>query len=379
MKSSTQTRPFSMSKPILSEGPSVKFYNSSFAYVEEHFKRDWFYPYFQILALTDVKVGIRRDKLFPTFFLALPGHIFRSTNYAVKYICDYNGQINPTKAVEVIKRRLTPIKDLGYIDFNFEKPHYASYWFDSVFGISNESRFCRIYITDYDSTLKVPPTFVLSKKKGIAFEDGQTVKGTIKYHVFNDDTKKTISVLVPSIFSDGHLKPSFTTTQFHEDNLPIIPQKSAEKFRNDYFPVIKSVFNSRAHQNEQKFSKLEAFLDIYAHTVLDDPKYPLSFIAPIIIIDGHLLLSYKKLAAHWNWDAKTVKRFFENNCSFFKVVEISSNHDKLIFNTGIFNTNETNASDLLDYIETSLKDLLSQRFTCTSDVLCYLYQNKLIL
>ena len=379
MKSSTQTRPFSLSKPILSDKTYVDFYDSNSAYIEEHFKRDWFYPYFKILSLTDSKVGIRRDKLFPTFFLTLPGHIFRSTNYTVKYICGYNHPIEPTKAIQVIENKLTPIKDLGYIDFSFEKPHYVSYWFDSVFGISNESRFCHIHIADYDSTLKVPPTFVLSKKKGIAFENGQIVKGNIKYRVFNDDSKKPISVLVPAIFSKKHIKPSFTTTQFQEDNLPIIPQKSAEKFRNDYFPVIKSVFNSRAHQNEQKFSKLEAFLDIYAHTVLDDPKYPLSFIAPIIIIDGHLLLSYKKLAAHWNWDAKTVKRFFENNCSFFKVIEISSNHDKLIFNTGIFNTNETNASDLLDYIETSLKDILSHRFTCTSDVLSYLYKNKLIL
>mgnify|MGYP003545030461 FL=1 len=73
-----------------------------------------------------------------------------------------------------------------------------------------------------------------------------------------------------------------------------------------------------------------------------------------------------------------IKRFFENNCSFFKVVEVSSNHDKLVFNTGILNTNETNASDLLNYIETSLKDILSQRFTCTLDVSTYLYQNKLI-
>ena len=380
MKNSTQTRPFSLSKPILSEETYVKFYDSSFAYVEEHFKRDWFYPYFKILSLTDSKVGIRRDKLFSTFYLTLPGHIFRSSNYVVNYICNYNSPINPTEASEVIKRRLTPIKDLGYIDLSFEKPHYASYWFETnILNSRIEAVFCHIYAKGYNLTLKVPPEFEFSKKNILAFKNGQSIKGNIKYRVFKDDNKKPISVLVPAIFSKSHIKPSFTTTQFQEDNLPITPQKSAEKFRNDFFPVIKSVFNNRAHQNEQKFSKLEAFFDIYCHTVLEDPLYPLSFIAPIIVIDKQVILSYKKLAARWNWDPKTVKHFFENNCSFFEVVEVSSNHDKLVFNTGILNNIETNASDVLNYIETSLKDILSQDFKCTSDVLCYLYQNKLII
>lgn len=361
----TQKNNYSLNTPILHNETFVSFFKSNYSYIEKNFKNDFLYPYFQILIRIDSKVGIRVDDFNGTLFLTFPGHLYRSTNYVMEYIFSRKKGITPTDAKSKIENKLKPLHNMGYIYFNFENPYYNSYWFTSNF-MCTQSEFCHIYVRGYDHTLTVPPKFHPTSKK---------TEGYSTY--FTCEEKRIVRIIVDAKLEDDVIVPSFKPERFHEKKLSHNLNRDKENCKNNYCKIIKSVFDNRAisvKNGEHKFSNLEAFFDLYAHTVFKDPTHPLSSIYPIVIIDGQVVLSHKKLALRWGWDCKTVKNFFEKHSFFFKTFEISNNHDKVIFNIGLLENESTNPDSIFEYIESSLNFYISQLSKSTKDVVTYIKQ-----
>ena len=98
-------------------------------------------------------------------------------------------------------------------------------------------------------------------------------------------------------------------------------------FRNAQAPL----FNDPNYQ----LSRLDAWYDLYLHTVLNDYATPQSFFAPVILIDGKSIFSYTFFAKRWRWSKTAVANFFQAYKEDFVVVKMPGNYGSIICNQNI--------------------------------------------
>lgn len=94
----------------------------------------------------------------------------------------------------------------------------------------------------------------------------------------------------------------------------------------------RSITQRLADQN-YIFDEADAWLDLWCHTVLDDPSNAFSFLAPSVQYgNGGALLTLEKLGQRWNWEKTKVWRFFKKHGDVFALYRLPGSYGCLVFN-----------------------------------------------
>ena len=82
-----------------------------------------------------------------------------------------------------------------------------------------------------------------------------------------------------------------------------------------------------------KFEDSDAFLDLWCHTVWQDPKNAFSHIAPTVQFGQYgAVLTLEKLGARWGWDKTKVWRFLKKHRDVFTLHKLPGSFGCLVFN-----------------------------------------------
>ena len=89
------------------------------------------------------------------------------------------------------------------------------------------------------------------------------------------------------------------------------------------------------------FDEADAWLDLWCHTVFEDPSNAFSFLAPTVQYgNGGIILTLEKLGQRWNWEKTKVWRFFKKHGDIFALHRLPSSFGCLIFNKGYLTDTE---------------------------------------
>ncbi len=81
------------------------------------------------------------------------------------------------------------------------------------------------------------------------------------------------------------------------------------------------------------FDETDAWLDLWCHTVTEDPNNVFSFMAPAIQYGKYgAILTLETLGQRWGWEKTKVWRFFKKHGDVFALYRLSSSYGCLIFN-----------------------------------------------
>ena len=81
------------------------------------------------------------------------------------------------------------------------------------------------------------------------------------------------------------------------------------------------------------FEESDAWLDLWCHTVFEDPYNAFSFLAPTVQYKKHgAALTLETLANRWNWEKTKVWRFFKKYRDIFALYRLPGSYGCLIFN-----------------------------------------------
>lgn len=123
------------------------------------------------------------------------------------------------------------------------------------------------------------------------------------------------------------------------DNNPTIlhiKKHSKKCYVNNYSGFIRVERNvsNILFDNNRSFSDVDAFFDLYLHTVYREQNQPFSEKCPVILYERNIpILTLDTLAKRWLWDKQRVYRFFKRYAIYFKLVKLQSSYGCVIFNT----------------------------------------------
>ena len=81
------------------------------------------------------------------------------------------------------------------------------------------------------------------------------------------------------------------------------------------------------------FDESDAWLDLWCHTVSNDPDDAFSFLSPHIRFrKGHSFLSLETLGRRWHWEKTKVWRFFKKYSETFSLYRLPGSYGCLVFN-----------------------------------------------
>lgn len=81
------------------------------------------------------------------------------------------------------------------------------------------------------------------------------------------------------------------------------------------------------------FEEADAWLDLWCHTVTEDPNNVFSFMAPAVQYGKYgAILTLETLGQRWGWEKTKVWRFFKKHGDVFSLYRLSSSYGCLIFN-----------------------------------------------
>lgn len=81
------------------------------------------------------------------------------------------------------------------------------------------------------------------------------------------------------------------------------------------------------------FDEADAWLDLWCHTVTEDPNNAFSFMAPAVQYGKYgAILTLETLGQRWGWEKTKVWRFFKKHGDVFALYRLSSSYGCLIFN-----------------------------------------------
>ena len=116
-----------------------------------------------------------------------------------------------------------------------------------------------------------------------------------------------------------------------------------------FFGIFRDALIPLMADADYRFSRLDAWYDLYLHTVLNDYDCPQSFFAPVIQIDGMSVLSYAFLAKRWRWSKTAVANFFHAFRNDFSVVKMAGNYGSTICNTNSYLLQEYGIESDVDF------------------------------
>ena len=82
-----------------------------------------------------------------------------------------------------------------------------------------------------------------------------------------------------------------------------------------------------------KFDDGDAWLDLWCHTVSEDPRNSFSFLAPVVQLGQYgAALTLENLGQRWGWEKTKVWRFLQKHEDAFTLCKLPSSYGCLIFN-----------------------------------------------
>lgn len=105
---------------------------------------------------------------------------------------------------------------------------------------------------------------------------------------------------------------------------------------NDYgFLCVPRNITERLVRNNYVFEESDAWLDLWCHTVMNDPKNAFSYLAPSVQYGKYgTALSLETLGKRWRWEKTKVWRFFKKYRDTFPLYKLPGSFGCLIFNAG---------------------------------------------
>ena len=101
---------------------------------------------------------------------------------------------------------------------------------------------------------------------------------------------------------------------------------------NDYgFLCMRRDITERLVEQNYIFDEADAWLDLWVHTVADEPSNPYSYLAPVIQYGSTLTL--EKLGQRWGWEKTKVWRFFQKHKTVFSLYRLPGYYGCVVFNT----------------------------------------------
>mgnify|MGYP003291474741 CR=1 FL=1 len=94
-------------------------------------------------------------------------------------------------------------------------------------------------------------------------------------------------------------------------------------------------FGPVVETTEQKyiFDEADAWLDLWCHTVFEEPSNAFSFLAPTIQFGRYgAVMTLETLGRRWNWEKTKVWRFFQKYRDAFVLHRLPGSYGCLIFN-----------------------------------------------
>ena len=89
----------------------------------------------------------------------------------------------------------------------------------------------------------------------------------------------------------------------------------------------------RLAENQYQFEEADAWLDLWCHTVWQDPHNAFSFLAPAIQYGSYgAALTLETLGQRWGWEKTKVWRFFQKHRDAFALYRLPGSFGCLIFN-----------------------------------------------
>ena len=89
----------------------------------------------------------------------------------------------------------------------------------------------------------------------------------------------------------------------------------------------------RLCEKNYKFEEPDAWLDLWCHTVFEDPDNAFSFFAPVIQYSKHgAILTLETLGQRWNWEKTKVWRFLQKHGDVFALYRLPGSYGCLIYN-----------------------------------------------
>ena len=86
-------------------------------------------------------------------------------------------------------------------------------------------------------------------------------------------------------------------------------------------------------ERHYKFEETDAWLDLWCHTTVNDPRNAFSFMAPTVQFGKYgVILSLESLGRRWGWEKTKVWRFFQMHREEFALRRLPGNLGCLVFN-----------------------------------------------
>ncbi|MBR1865099.1 MAG: hypothetical protein IJ801_01180 [Lachnospiraceae bacterium] len=99
------------------------------------------------------------------------------------------------------------------------------------------------------------------------------------------------------------------------------------------FLCIPRNITERLEKDNYIFEEADAWLDLWCHTVVNDPNNAFSLMAPAVQYGKYgAILTLETLGQRWGWEKTKVWRFFKKHGDVFALYRLSSSYGCLIFN-----------------------------------------------
>lgn len=89
----------------------------------------------------------------------------------------------------------------------------------------------------------------------------------------------------------------------------------------------------RLVEEQYIFDEADAWLDLWCHTVSEEPGNAFSFMAPVVQYGNYgAILTMEKLGQRWGWEKTKVWRFFKKHGDVFALYRLPGSYGCLVFN-----------------------------------------------
>lgn len=110
------------------------------------------------------------------------------------------------------------------------------------------------------------------------------------------------------------------------------------------------------------FDEADAWLDLWCHTVSEEPGNAFSFIAPAVQYGNYgAILTMEKLGQRWGWEKTKVWRFFKKHGDVFALYRLPGSYGCLVFNKSYPMDTEVSLPEQAEFLRMQKSRLLMDR------------------
>jgi len=187
---------------------------------------------------------------------------------------------------------------------------------------------------------------VKERKQAIAIMDKLTELGYIKYEIEPRTKKLTYKVLDLVLLCNGQ---ACGTNSIY----------AVDKYG---FLCVPRTITQRLVESHYKFEESDAWLDLWCHTVSEDPDNAFSFqAASVQYKQGDAALTLETLGERWGWEKTKVWRFFKKWRDVFYLHRLHGAHGCLIFNI-LYPCDTESEKPTSESVERVYKDVLEEEY-----------------